>query len=54
MVNLSVIIMRKKQPYRKRPFKIPFNIKDVPITAILGCISSILMIIFAGKNHIVG
>lgn len=54
MVNLSVIIMRKKQPYRKRPFKIPFNIKDVPVTAILGCISSIIMIIFMGKNYVIG
>lgn len=38
----SVIILRKKQAERNRPFKIPFNIANVPVPVIIG----ILMVIF--------
>jgi len=52
MVNLAVIVLRKKQPFRKRPFKIPFNIADIPISSVLGCISSILLMVYMIQHHI--
>ncbi len=40
MTHLSLIILRIKEPNRKRPFKVPFNITicsySIPITGILG------------------
>ena len=43
IVNLCVIILRYKYPDRKRPFKIPLNIKNIPITSVIGMLSSILV-----------
>ena len=37
-VNLSVIVLRKKNPDAARPFKISFNVKWMPVTAILGAV----------------
>lgn len=44
IVNIAVILLRIKDPDRKRPFKIPFNIYDIPITSVIGALSSILFI----------
>jgi APA family basic amino acid/polyamine antiporter len=42
--HLSLIVLRIKKPDLKRPFKIPINIRflggQVPITAIIGCLST--------------
>ena len=43
LVNVIVIILRKKNPKAKRPFKVPFSIKNVPITAVIGGVSSIVL-----------
>ncbi len=43
--QISLILLRIKQPELKRPFKVPFNIrikgKEIPIPAVLGAISSL-------------
>lgn len=44
IVNIAVIILRIRDPDRNRPFKIPLNIFDIPITSIIGTLSSILLI----------
>ncbi len=43
-INSAVIMLRIKKPQEKRPFRIPFNIKNIPITAVLGILTSILLI----------
>ena len=40
IVNLAVIVYRKKNN-DKRPFKIPLNINNIPIPAVIGLISSL-------------
>ena len=43
LVNMAVIIFRKKRPDAKRPFKIPFSIGNIPVTSIIGGLSSIVL-----------
>ena len=38
LVNLSLIVLRKKKPDLERPFKLKPNIRWLPIVALLGCI----------------
>jgi len=45
IVNLAVIQLRITKPEIKRPYKIPFNIKNIPVSAIIGFISNILLLI---------
>ena len=49
-VNASLIALRYKQKKRKRPFKAPLNIGNLPILAVLGVITSFIMLIFAIIN----
>ena len=49
IVNIAVILLRFKDPDRDRPFKIPFNINNTPISAIIGAVSSILLIVILIK-----
>ena len=44
-VNLSLIILRYTKPNLKRKFRTPLNIKNFPITALLGLISSLIFIL---------
>ena len=39
LVNLSLIVLRKKKPELERPFKLKPNISWLPIVALLGCIA---------------
>ncbi len=52
MMNLSVIIMRFTKPNHKRHFKVPFNIKNIPIPSLIGLISSIIFISVTITNSI--
>ncbi len=45
LVNLSLIVLRKKKPDLERPFKIKPNIKWVPIIPLLGCVVCAALII---------
>ena len=45
IVNLAVIQLRIIKPEIKRPYKIPFNIKNIPVPAIIGLLSNILLLI---------
>jgi len=49
IVNISVIQLRIKKPDQDRPFKIPFNINNIPIPSLIGASSSILLIIILIK-----
>ena len=39
LVNLSLIVLRKKKPELERPFKLKPNIRWLPIISLLGCIA---------------
>jgi len=39
LVNLSLIVLRKKKPELERPFKLKLNIRWLPIISLLGCIA---------------
>ena len=51
LVNLSNIILRIKKPEINRPFKVPLNIKNIPITSIIGGLSSIIFCYLIIKNN---
>lgn len=38
LINLSVVVLRLKDKNLKRPYRIPLNIKNIPITSVLGII----------------
>ncbi len=38
LINLSVVVLRVKDKNLKRPYRIPLNIKNIPITSVLGII----------------
>ena len=54
LVNVSVIILRKKYPNAKRPFTIPFAINNIPISSIVGGLSSIVLAYYLINNLISG
>ena len=49
-VNLAVIKLRRIEPEKKRQFKIPLNIYDIPITSVIGLILCIIFTIIS-VNH---
>jgi amino acid transporter len=52
LVNLSAINLRLKQPDAERAFRIPFSIRNIPITSVLGAIASLLMITYLSHEAI--
>lgn len=44
MVNLSVIVLRLREPNIERPFKVPFSIRNYPILSIIGLGSTLFML----------
>lgn len=44
MVNLSVIVLRLREPNIERHFKVPFNIRNYPILSIIGLGSTLFML----------
>lgn len=43
-VNISVIVLRKKQPDTKRPYKVPLNIRNIPVFCVLGVLLTLLLL----------
>ncbi len=46
VVNLSVIVLRKKEKSLKRPYKIPGQINDIPIIPVLGVLFTLTLFAF--------
>lgn len=44
-INASVIILRYKSPQINRPFKIPLNVKNIPLIPIFGLVSCIILLL---------
>ena len=43
VVNIAVIILRRRQPERKRPFRIPWTLAGVPLLAALGALAALAL-----------
>ncbi|MBK8682175.1 MAG: amino acid permease [Bacteroidetes bacterium] len=46
VVNLSVIVLRVKEKELKRPYRIPVNIKNIPVISLLGIIMTLTLLIY--------
>lgn len=46
VVNLAVIMLRIKEPALNRPFRIPLNIKNLPLTSGLGVLLTLILLIY--------
>ena len=46
IVNLSLIVLRYKQPKANRPFRVPINIGRFPVIAFLGFLSCSAMLFY--------
>jgi len=54
LVNLSLIVLRKKRPDLERPFKLKPNIRWLPVVALLGCIACFgLLFTFLDSNGLI-
>ncbi len=49
-VNVSVILLRIQKPNVERKFKIPFSVNNIPISAILGIFSTLLLLTILVKK----
>ncbi len=47
VVNLSVIVLRLQDKKSERPFRIPLNIRDIPVISILGILMTILLLMYS-------
>jgi APA family basic amino acid/polyamine antiporter len=52
LVNVSVIVLRLREPRARREFRIPLSIANVPVPAVLGVLSTLLMIAFLSMEAI--
>ena len=46
-VNVSAIVLRKKQARFERPYKIPLNVGDVPVLSVVGVIMTLLLFCYS-------
>ncbi|MCD6018722.1 MAG: hypothetical protein K0S53_1843 [Bacteroidetes bacterium] len=44
VVNLSVIVLRVKQKNMSRPYRIPLNVKNVPVISLLGIVLTFILL----------
>lgn len=44
VVNLSVIVLRVKEKELNRPYRIPLNIKNIPVVSVLGIIMTLILL----------
>jgi APA family basic amino acid/polyamine antiporter len=44
IVNLSVIVLRIREKELNRPFRIPFNIKNIPVISVLGILTTLVLL----------
>ena len=44
LINLCVIVLRIKEKALERPYRIPFNIKNIPVTSVLGIVLTAILL----------
>lgn len=53
IVNITLIYIRIKKPTEQAPFRVPLNIKNIPIISVLGVITSVFMLTYVSIDIIV-
>jgi len=53
LVNISVIVLRLREPKARREFRIPLSVANVPLPAVVGAISVLVMITFLSTEAII-
>lgn len=43
-VNIAVLVLRRKHPRTKRPYKVPLNIRNFPLPSILGVLLTLILL----------
>ena len=43
-VNISVVVLRTKSPAIKRPYRIPLNVRNIPIPSLLGILLTLMLL----------
>ncbi len=46
IVNLSVIVLRLREKEMKRPYRIPLNVKNIPVMSVLGILMTLLLLVY--------
>jgi basic amino acid/polyamine antiporter, APA family len=46
IVNLSLIVLRIKEPEIKKTFRVPLNIRNIPVISVLGVLSTIILLVY--------
>lgn len=54
VVNAAVIRLRIKNPTASRPFRIPLNINNIPVPAILAMLLTLVLIVYSVKGIFIG
>lgn len=52
-INASVLILRYTSPELKRPFRIPLNIKNIPLLSVFGLLTCIILLIQLNLDAII-
>jgi APA family basic amino acid/polyamine antiporter len=52
LINVSVISLRLREPKAKREFRIPFSVRNIPIPAVLGALTSLGLIFMLSQEAI--
>ena len=53
IVNITLIYIRIKFPAEHPPFRIPLNIKNIPVISVLGVLTSVFMLTYVSTNIII-
>ncbi|MGI8624323.1 MAG: APC family permease, partial [Solirubrobacteraceae bacterium] len=58
VVHLSVLVLRRREPDRDRPFRVPFNVRGLPVPAMAGAVISaatcVSVLVLHGSARVVG
>lgn len=54
VINITMIYLRVKKPDLKRPFKIPFSIKNVPVISLLAIFMVVLLAVYTVMGLAIG
>jgi amino acid transporter len=54
IVNLSVIVLRRKQKSMERPFRIPLSFKNIPIISVLGIFLTLVLLGYNVYGLVIG
>ncbi|MFA5411759.1 MAG: amino acid permease [Candidatus Micrarchaeia archaeon] len=51
-INLSAVLLRRRNPGARRPFRMPFAVANIPLPALLGALASLFLIFYLSQEAI--